>query len=116
MIVNQTSIPKKHFFSLATPGTAFRGRNRLNRSWRVRSQWLENSAQSEVDVPIDVAWELWEDRTQIPKWMPWITRVEIQEEDPRLSKWTLSTYQFNRQVLGFICVVNLFDSRVPLFI
>lgn len=66
-------------------------------SWRIRSQWLENSAQTDVDVPIDIAWALWEDRTLIPKWMPWISSVEIQEEDSRLSKWTLSTYQFNRQ-------------------
>lgn len=65
--------------------------------WRC-SQWLENSAQTDVDVPLEVAWAMWEDRTRIPTWMPWIKSVIVQEDDPRMSKWTLSTYQFNRQV------------------
>lgn len=29
--------------------------------------------------------------------MPWITSVVVLDEDPRMSRWTLSTYQFNRQ-------------------
>jgi uncharacterized membrane protein len=29
--------------------------------------------------------------------MPWITSVVIQKENPQMSKWTLSTFQFNRQ-------------------
>lgn len=61
-------------------------------------QWLESSAQIDVPVPLEHAWSLWEDRTRIPTWMPWITSVEVLEEDPSLSKWTLSTYQFERQV------------------
>ena len=65
--------------------------------WRA-SQWLENSAQADVDIPLEEAWALWEDRSRIPEWMAWITSVAVMEDDPRLSKWTLSTYQFNRQV------------------
>lgn len=64
---------------------------------RTRAQWLENSAQVEVDTPLEVAWSMWEDREKIPTWMPWITSVEIQQDDKQMSKWTLSTYQFNRQ-------------------
>ena len=59
-------------------------------------QWLENSAQIDVPTPIETAWELWEDRERIPQWMPWITSVVIQDGDASLSKWTLSTNQFNR--------------------
>ena len=59
-------------------------------------QWLENSAQIDVPTPIETAWELWEDRERIPQWMPWITSVVIQDGDASLSKWTLSTHQFNR--------------------
>jgi len=95
--------PRKTQVSLQRQG--LRGSSRQGRlfpragdsSWRIQSQWLENSAQADVDVPIDIAWSLWEDRTLIPNWMPWISSVEIQEDDTRLSKWTLSTYQFNRQ-------------------
>ena len=65
--------------------------------WR-SSQWLENSAQAEIEVPLEVAWALWEDRTLIPRWMPWITSVVVLDDDPRMSRWTLSTFQFNRQV------------------
>jgi hypothetical protein len=65
--------------------------------WRA-SQWLENSAQTEVNVPLEEAWALWEDRSRIPEWMAWITSVVVMDDDPKLSKWTLSTYQFSRQV------------------
>lgn len=115
----------------------------------------------ECDVPLELAFALWEDRGRIPQWMPWITSVvvrpacthasspfclqhnvqawwawacrpvccavtadvadrcpdcpsaahlstsrclyylitytQVQEEDPRLSRWTLSTFQFGRQ-------------------
>lgn len=55
------------------------------------------SAQTEVDVPLELAFALWEDRERIPQWMPWITSVVVQPDDPALSRWTLSTFQFNRQ-------------------
>jgi hypothetical protein len=61
------------------------------------SQWLVNNAVAEVDVPLEAAWTMWEDRERIPKWMPWIKSVIVQPDDPRMSKWTLSTYQFNQQ-------------------
>jgi uncharacterized membrane protein len=73
--------------------------------WRA-SQWLENSAQTDVDVSLEEAWALWEDRSRIPEWMAWITSVAVMEDDPKLSKWTLSTYQFNRQVGSYIFLIN----------
>ncbi len=78
--------------------------------WRA-SQWLENSAQTDVDVPLEEAWALWEDRSRIPEWMAWITSVVVMD-DPKLSKWTLSTYQFNRQVPNQL--INLSRSKLPL--
>jgi hypothetical protein len=65
--------------------------------WKA-SQWLESTAQTDVAVPLEHAWALWEDREKIPQWMPWITSVTVLDDDPRMSRWTLSTYQFERQV------------------
>jgi len=78
--------------------------------WRA-SQWLENSAQTDVDVAVEEAWALWEDRSRIPEWMAWITNVTVMKDDPKLSKWTLSTYQFNRQVGSYLCVIKKFKGR-----
>ncbi|KAL4450056.1 hypothetical protein ABPG77_010725 [Micractinium sp. CCAP 211/92] len=88
--------------SAAALGSAGAARLRLrgarsNGSRWTASQWLENSAQIDCDVPLEEAFALWEDRERIPQWMPWITSVVVQQDDPRLSRWTLSTYQFNRQ-------------------
>lgn len=57
---------------------------------------LACSAQVDVDVPVDKAWDLWRDKTQIIKWMPWINRIEIVPDDPKQSKWVLCTDQFGR--------------------
>ena len=40
-------------------------------------QWLENSAQADVSVPVEQCYRLWEDRELIPNWMPWITSVKV---------------------------------------
>ena len=55
------------------------------------------SAQEDCDVPLELAFALWEDRERIPHWMPWITSVVVQPDDATLSRWTLSTHQFGRQ-------------------
>lgn len=60
------------------------------------AQWLDNRAEVEVPVPLEVCWALWDDRERIPQWMPWIKSVKVLQEDPRLSRWTLSTQQFGR--------------------
>jgi len=54
------------------------------------------SAQVDVSVPLETAWDLWRDKTQIIKWMPWINRIEILPDDPKQSKWVLCTNQFGR--------------------
>lgn len=44
--------------------------------WRC-AQWLDNSAQTEVQAPLEHCFQLWEDRELIPNWMPWITSVKV---------------------------------------
>lgn len=51
--------------------------------------WLEHSVQVEVEIPIEVAWNLWSDLEQMPRWMKWIHSVRILEENPELSRWKL---------------------------
>lgn len=53
--------------------------------------WLEHSVQIEVDAPIDLVWKLWSDLEQMPRWMKWIESVKVQEDNPELSRWKLST-------------------------
>lgn len=76
-------------------GTELRGACSNGTRWTA-AQWLENSAEQEVPIPVEKAFELWEDRERIPQWMPWITTVKVLPEDERLSRWTLSTEQFGR--------------------
>ncbi|MBW4576966.1 MAG: SRPBCC family protein [Aphanothece sp. CMT-3BRIN-NPC111] len=55
------------------------------------SDWLEHSVQVEVEVPIDLAWNLWSDLEQMPRWMKWIESVKVLEDNPELSRWKLAT-------------------------
>ena len=41
-----------------------------------RGYW-RGRARVEVGVPLDTAWRLWEDREQIPRFMPWIASVKV---------------------------------------
>lgn len=61
------------------------------------ARWLENKASLDVPLPLEPCWVLWEDREKIPLWMPWIKSVTVLADDPRLSRWTLSTNQFGRE-------------------
>lgn len=58
---------------------------------------FNHSAETEVDLPVDVVWEMWRDRTAIPNWMPWVASVEILPEDTSLSRWVLRLEQFGRE-------------------
>jgi uncharacterized membrane protein len=58
------------------------------------SNWLEHSVQIEVEIPIELAWELWSDLEQMPRWMKWIDSVHILPENPDLSQWKLATTGF----------------------
>lgn len=71
-------------------------KERFTSNGRRWSAALENNAQVDVSVPLETAWDLWRDKTQIIKWMPWINRIEILPDDPKQSKWVLCTNQFGR--------------------
>ncbi|MEM9136102.1 MAG: SRPBCC family protein [Cyanobacteria bacterium P01_F01_bin.42] len=58
------------------------------------SDWLEHSAQVEVQRSVEEVWLLWSDLEQMPRWMKWIDSVVIQEEDPELSRWKLASGAF----------------------
>lgn len=58
------------------------------------SGWVENTAEVTVPVPLPIVWELWQDKSRIPNWMPWISSVESLEDE--MSRWTLSADQFGR--------------------
>ena len=55
------------------------------------SDWLEHSVQVEVQVPIELSWNLWSDLEQMPRWMKWIDSVHVLEDNPELSRWKLAT-------------------------
>ena len=55
------------------------------------TDWLEHSVQIEVAIPIELAWQLWSDLEQMPRWMKWIESVRILEDNPELSRWKLAT-------------------------
>ena len=55
---------------------------RLQRSRRAggrccAGQWLENSAEQDVHLPVERCFDMWEDRERIPQWMPWIQSVKV---------------------------------------
>jgi hypothetical protein len=83
------------FAAAATPNTA-RGLSPLSSLLPTPTRRACARAEVEVPVPLEVCWALWDDRERIPQWMPWIKSVKVLEEDPRLSRWTLSTHQFGR--------------------
>ncbi|MCG5056960.1 MAG: SRPBCC family protein [Limnoraphis sp. WC205] len=58
------------------------------------ADWLEHSVQVEVPIPIELAWSLWSDLEQMPRWMKWIDSVKILEDNPELSRWKLASGQF----------------------
>ena len=58
----------------AAPALDHSGRRRRRRS-----------AVVDVEVPLEEAWALWEDRELIPNWMPWITSVKARGGRARLA-------------------------------
>jgi len=59
------------------------------------SNWLEHSVQVEVEIPIELAWSLWSDLEQMPRWMKWIESVEVLKDNPELSRWKLASGNFH---------------------
>ncbi|KAH7434743.1 hypothetical protein KP509_06G032800 [Ceratopteris richardii] len=57
------------------------------------SQWLDATSQIEVPVPLSFAWELWNDREHLNRWMPWIHSIK---DRPELSEWCLKYNAFGQ--------------------
>ena len=58
--------------------------------------WVDNRAEVTVPVSLPVVWELWQDKSRIPNWMPWIDSVVPDAADPASSRWILRTNQFGQ--------------------
>jgi len=71
------------------------------------TDWLEHTVQVEVDAPIDLVWNLWSDLEQMPRWMKWIDSVRVLEDNPELSRWTLTSGALNFSWLSRI------DKLIP---
>ena len=61
------------------------------------TDWLEHTVKVEVAIPIELAWNLWSDLEQMPRWMKWIDSVEVLQDNPELSRWKLASggFQFS---------------------
>lgn len=53
--------------------------------------WLEHSMQVEIEAPVTTVWEAWANLENMPQWMYWIHSVNILEDQPELSRWTLKS-------------------------
>ncbi len=74
------------------------------------TDWLEHTVQVEVDIPIELAWNLWSDLEQMPRWMKWIDSVEVLEDNPELSRWKLASSGFQFSWLSRI--TNLIPQQI----
>ncbi|HEY9764437.1 MAG TPA: SRPBCC family protein [Trichocoleus sp.] len=74
------------------------------------SEWLDHSVLVDVDVPIEMAWGLWSDLEQMPRWMKWIDSVSVLKEDPDLSRWKLASRGFEFTWLSRI--VSLIPQQI----
>ena len=74
------------------------------------TDWLEHTVQVEVNIPIELAWNLWSDLEQMPRWMKWIDSVEVLKDNPELSRWQLASGGFQFSWLSRI--VNLVPQQI----
>lgn len=58
--------------------------------------WLDNKASVDTEISVADAWEYWNDRERIPRWMKWIDTVKVSKQKPEFSKWTLRYGAFGR--------------------
>jgi|MDSW01.2.fsa_nt_gb uncharacterized membrane protein len=95
----KSTSPSSNLPSLSSRGFRSSGTIQLPCSWSngsrfVMSGWVNNTAEITVPAPLPVVWELWQDKSRIPTWMPWISSVEPLKNDR--SRWLLSTDQFGQ--------------------
>uniref|UniRef100_A0A6N2NAA7 Coenzyme Q-binding protein COQ10 START domain-containing protein n=1 Tax=Salix viminalis TaxID=40686 RepID=A0A6N2NAA7_SALVM len=52
-------------------------------------EWQDCTVKMEIDVPVGLAYKLYSDRESIPRWMPFISSVQVLKDKPDLSRWSL---------------------------
>mmetsp|Transcript_21081 Transcript_21081/g.51579 ORF Transcript_21081/g.51579 Transcript_21081/m.51579 type:complete len:243 (-) Transcript_21081:157-885(-) len=72
-------------------------RKRTRSTHVARAQWLNSKASVQVPLPVEECWGMWLRREAIPQWMPWVSSVEIDNEDRDVSRWVLSTEQLGQK-------------------
>ncbi|XP_010522848.1 PREDICTED: uncharacterized protein LOC104801319 [Tarenaya hassleriana] len=61
-------------------------------------EWQECKVRKVVGVPISVAYELYSDRESIPRWMTFISSVEVLKDKPDQSRWALKYKAFGQNI------------------
>ncbi|CAL1354675.1 unnamed protein product [Linum trigynum] len=61
-------------------------------------EWQDCTVKAEIDVPASVAYNCYSDREAIANWMPFISSVQILEDKPDLSRWSLKYKAFGRDI------------------
>ncbi|XP_010522847.1 PREDICTED: uncharacterized protein LOC104801318 isoform X2 [Tarenaya hassleriana] len=96
-----SSSPRKpSSFSLNAPSSpvhhssSFAVTKRLSTSM----EWQDCTVKKEVDVPVSVAYKFYLDRESFPKWMPFISSVEVLKDKPDLSRWSLKYKAFGQDI------------------
>ncbi|MGB0560808.1 MAG: SRPBCC family protein [Spirulinaceae cyanobacterium] len=59
------------------------------------ADWLEHSVQIDLPLTRSQAWDCWADIEKMPQWMIWLDSVKELDDDPSLSRWTLSGLGFS---------------------
>ncbi|KAG6748356.1 hypothetical protein POTOM_048275 [Populus tomentosa] len=52
-------------------------------------EFQDCTVKMEIDVPVGLAYKLYSDRELIPRWMPFISSVQVLKDKPDLSRWSL---------------------------
>ncbi|KAJ0265121.1 Polyketide_cyc domain-containing protein [Hirschfeldia incana] len=61
-------------------------------------EWQECKVKKKVDVPVSVAYGLYSERESIPRWMTFISSVQVLKDKSDLSRWTLKYKAFGQNI------------------
>ncbi|ESQ36687.1 hypothetical protein EUTSA_v10008722mg [Eutrema salsugineum] len=75
-----------------------RSRFNISKRFSVSMEWQDCTVKKEVDVPVSVAYDFYLDRESFPKWMPFISSVEVLKDKPDLSRWSLKYNAFGQDI------------------
>ncbi|KAL0800622.1 hypothetical protein Bca101_055797 [Brassica carinata] len=83
-----------------SPSSSVNRRSRLSTRKRlsVSMEWQDCTVKMEVDIPVSVAYNFYLDRESFPKWMPFISSVEVLKDKPELSRWSLKYSAFGQDI------------------